>query len=61
MLRFTDVNLKLISDIEKYRFVESTVRGAISVTSKGYAEANSKFLKSYDAYKPTLYIMHLRR
>ena len=31
------------------------------MTSKGYAEANSKFSKSYDAYKPTLYIMHLRR
>ena len=31
------------------------------MTSKGYAEANDKFSKSYDAYKPTLYIMHLRR
>ena len=47
MLRFTDVNLKLISDIEKYQFFESTIRGA---------EANNKFLKSY---KSTLYITYL--
>ena len=25
MLRFTDVKLKLISDIEKYQFIESTI------------------------------------
>ena len=31
MLRFTDVNLKLISDIERYQFVESTIRGGIYV------------------------------
>ena len=28
MLKFTDVNLKLTSDIEKYQFIESTIRGA---------------------------------
>ena len=27
MLKFTDVNLKLTSDIEKYQFIESTIRG----------------------------------
>ena len=31
MLKFTDVNLKLTSDIEKYQFIESTIRGAISI------------------------------
>ena len=56
MLRFTDVNLKLISDIEKYQFFESTIRGGISMICKGYAEANNKFLKSY---KSTLYITYL--
>ena len=40
MLRFTDVNLKLISDIEKYQFIESTITGG----NKGYAEASNKFL-----------------
>ena len=52
MLRFNDVNLKLISDIEKYQFIEIMI-------CKGYIEANNKFLKSYDANKPTLYIIYL--
>ena len=48
MLRFTDVSLKLISDIEKYQLFESAIRGGISIICKRYAEANNKFLKSYD-------------
>ena len=55
MLRFTDANLKLISDIEKYQFVESAIMGGISMICKGFAEANNIFLKSYDANKPTSY------
>ena len=39
MLKFTDVNLKLISDIEKYRINESKARGGISMICNGYAEA----------------------
>lgn len=59
MLSFTDVYLKLISDIEKYQFVESTVKGGIFMICKGYAGANNKFLKFYDANKPTSYIIYL--
>ena len=57
--RFTDVNLKLISNIKKYQFFESPIRGSISMIFKGYAKANNKFLKSYDANKPTSYIIYL--
>ena len=53
MLKFINVNLKLISDIEKYKFIESTRRGGVSMIFKGYTEAHNKFLKSYDANKPT--------
>ena len=59
MLRFTDVNLKLISDIEKYQFIESAITGGISMVCKGYAEVNNEFLKSYNANKPTSYIIYL--
>ena len=38
-------NLKLISDIEKYQFIESTLRGDISVIRK--------LLTYYDANKPS--------
>ena len=43
MLRFTDINLKLMSDIENYQFIESTIKVYISMICKGYAEANNKF------------------
>ena len=53
MLRFADVNLKLISDIEKYNFNESKIRVDISIICEDLAEANNIFLKSYDANNPT--------
>ena len=59
MLRFPDVNLKLISDIGKYQFVESTVRGGISMIFKGYAKVYNNLFKSYDAKKAAWYIKYL--
>ena len=44
ILRLADVNLKPISDVQKYQFVESTIRGDISIICTGYAEANNKLL-----------------
>ena len=41
-----------ISNIGKCQFNESTIRGGISITCKGYAEAKNKFLKSYNTNKP---------
>ena len=40
MLRFTDINVKLISDIKKYQFFESMLMGGISMIFLGYEEAN---------------------
>ena len=40
MLKFADVNLKLISDME------SRLKGDISTTYKRYAEANNAFFNS---------------
>ena len=58
MLRFTVLNLKLISDIEKYQVIESTMRKDIPIC-KRYVEANNIFLKSYDTNKPTSYVIYL--
>ena len=46
MLRFLDIDLKLISDVKKHQFLESTIRGGISMIRKSYAEGNNKFLGS---------------
>ena len=42
----------------KYQFVESAIRGGISMTCKCYADVNNKFLKSEDVNKPTSYIVY---
>ena len=59
MLSFNNVNLKLISGIEKHQFIESTLRGGISMICKGYTEGKNKPLKSCDVNKPTSYIKYL--
>ena len=59
MLRYTGVALKLISDMEKYQFIESMIMGGISMISEGYVEANNNFLKSIHPNKLTLYIKYL--
>ena len=42
-LRFTDVNLKLISNTDRYQFIDNTIRAGIFMICKGYAEANNEF------------------
>ena len=59
MLKFFDINLKLISDIEKFQFIVCTICGRISIICKGYTEANNKFLKTYNVNKRTSYIIYL--
>ena len=59
MVRFTDVNLKLVSNIEKYQFVESTIRGDISMILGALLKLTIKVLKIYNAKKPTLYVIYL--
>ena len=48
MLKMTEIKLKLISDIDKYHFVEKGLRGGISYISKRFSEANNKYMKNYD-------------
>ena len=58
MLRFTSVNLILISDVEKYQSFESTIMGCISMIFKGYAEANNELSNSHNASTATSYILY---
>ena len=51
MLKMTEIKLKLISDIDKYHFVEKGLRGGISYISKRFSEANNKYIKNYDPTK----------
>ena len=58
MLKVTNIELELINDKEIYNFVESGIRGGISQISHRYAEANNKYLDSYDTSIPESYIMY---
>ena len=55
-LKFTKVKLDLLTDIDQYLFLESGIRGGISVITERFAEANNPMLKTYDPTKPKSYI-----
>ena len=42
MKMFVGVRLKIILDIEKYQFIESLIKGDVSMIFKGYTEAKQK-------------------
>ena len=58
MLKMTEIELKLISDIKMYLFIEKGMRGRISYIAKTFNKSNNKFMKSYDNNKASKYIMY---
>ena len=52
MLKMTEIELKNISDPDKFLFIEKGLRGGFSYIAKRYAEANSKYMKVYDSKNP---------
>ena len=40
-------------------FIEKGMRGGISYIAKRYSKANNKYMQSYDAKKPSKYIIYL--
>ena len=59
MLKMTERKLELISDTDKYYFVEKRLRGGISYISKRFSEANSKYRKTYYPTKENKYIIYI--
>ena len=47
-LKMTGVELEKIVEIDIYLFIEIGLKGGISYIAKRYAEANNKYMKSYD-------------
>ena len=51
--------IRKISDINKYLFIETGLKGGNSYTAKRHAKANSKYMKDYDPKKPSKFITYL--
>lgn len=58
-LKYTDEELDLIQDPQIYTFLESAIRGGISVISHRYAKANNPYMgDAYDPSKPNSYLLY---
>ena len=51
MLKITEVELELISDIDMPLFTGKGMREGISYISKRHSKANNKYMKCYDSGK----------
>ncbi|XP_064625932.1 uncharacterized protein LOC135486764 [Lineus longissimus] len=59
MLKKTDVNIELLTDVDMYNFFECGIRGGICQSSHRYAKANNPYLKDFDSEKPISYITYV--
>ena len=58
MLKMTEINLELMTDIDMHLFIESGLRGGISYIAKRYSKANNKYIKDYNENLPSKYITY---
>jgi len=59
MLKFSKVQLDLMTDASMFNFLERGMRGGICMISKRYAKANNKYMQSYNPAEPSRYIIYL--
>ena len=59
MLKMTDIQLELMTDIDMYQFIEKGMRGGVSYIAHRYGKANNKYMKDYNEKESTNYIMYL--
>ena len=59
MLKKTNITIELFEQEDMLEFVESGMKGGISVISSRYGKANNKYMTNYDSKKPSSFILYL--
>lgn len=58
MLRYTKTEVELIMNIDVLMFIEDGIRGGVTQCSKRLAEANNKYMETFDREKPETYLAY---
>ena len=59
MLKMTETELELISDVDMFLFIEKGMRGGISYIANRYGKANNKYMKNNNPEEASKYIAYL--
>ena len=58
LLKYTGINLELLTDSTMHLFIERGLQGGISMESRRYCKANNKYLQDHNPMEEPSYIMY---